>query len=500
MNERKLGLLIFFVSLFSISSLAQAEEYRGFRPQPRDGEPRIRSALVIGNASYQVKPLKNPIQDARAVAQALKDLGFDHVQKVEDAKVSELGPAIRKFTKRMRSRGGLAFVYYSGHGMELGGENYLIPIDLEANTEAEIEYGGGVKLNMLVGSLERENGPNIIVLDACRNNPFRSFLKDGRAGLGSTSAPAGTLIVYAAAPGKVAADGQGQLGTFTSSLLNHLIKPGLEIRKVMLMTRADVVSQTRRSRVPQIPWDSSSLLGEIFLGGAPIGRSSKPPNQRPPKKLSKEELAKLDKACRNDPNPINHCRRACKGGSAASCNEMGAIYDLGRWSLAQNFEKALEFYTLACDGGDGWGCRNLGYMYQYNRGVPQNDGVAVRYYRKSCQFGIALGCANLGYMYDKGAGITKSFKKAVEYYKKACDAGNALGCNNLGTMYDKGGGVEQSDSKAFELYTQACDGGNALGCSNLSWMYSGGRGVPVDAEKAKKLKRQACDLDRDYCD
>ena len=292
---------------------SKAEQYmHGFRPTLWKGEPQTRSALVIGNAKYKRSPLQNPVNDARAVAKVLKDaLGFDYVKKIENTKISQLGRAIQRFTERMRKKGGLAVVYYSGHGMELSGENYLIPVDLDARIEADIEYGGGFKLNHLLHSLKRANGPNIIILDACRDNPFRSFVKSTKGGLANTDAPVGSLIAYAAAPGKQAADGGGGLGPFTEALLRYLPKRGVEIERVLKSARADVVMVTKSSSHPQVPWSSSSLVGDIFLGGAPT--TSRP--QSKPIEVPKGMVAvprgeffmgcneKVDKECDYDEKP-----------------------------------------------------------------------------------------------------------------------------------------------------------------------------------------------------
>ena len=296
---------------------SKAEQYmRGFRPTLRKGEPQTRSALVIGNAKYKRSPLQNPVNDARAVAKVLKDaLGFDYVKKIENTKTSQLGRAIQRFTERMRKKGGLAVVYYSGHGMELSGENYLIPVDLDARIEADIEYGGGFKLNRLLHSLKRANGPNIIILDACRDNPFRSFVKSTKGGLASTDAPVGSLIAYAAAPGKQAADGGRGLGPFTEALLRYLPKRGVEIEKVLKSARADVVMVTKSSSHPQVPWSASSLIGDIFLGGAPTTSRQIVQPQPKPIKAPKGMVAvprgkffmgcneKVDKECDDDEKP-----------------------------------------------------------------------------------------------------------------------------------------------------------------------------------------------------
>lgn len=235
-----------------------------------------RSALVIGNAAYETKPLRNPRNDARAVARVLQELGFEYVEKLEDLKTKDLGPAIERFIERVRMEGGIAVLYYSGHGIELEGENYIIPVDLNLSEERNLRYGGAVQLNHVLAGLERSNGPNIVILDACRNNPFPSTLRNVGIGLGRTLAPSGSLVAYAAAPGQVASDGQGDLGTFTRALVRHLARPDLEVRDVLLEARQEVEEETRNRGFRQVPWDSSSLMSRVFLGkGQPAPRKQR---------------------------------------------------------------------------------------------------------------------------------------------------------------------------------------------------------------------------------
>lgn len=259
-----MGLLALFASSHAD---AKPTVIRGFRVAPVEGEPTVRSALLIGNGAYShLPPLRNPVRDVGLMAKMLRASGFDEVFVHEDVSRRKLEPIVDEFTRKVRERGGLALVYYSGHGVEVKGRNYLLPVDLEPGTAGQVQFGGAVSLDYLLGSLERSNGPNVIILDACRNDPVARRATGIQAGLGHVVAPSGSLIAYATAPGDFASDGKGSNSPFARALAAHLLVPGLEIRDALTRVRRDVRNATE---TVQTPWDSSSLLGQIFLGGPP---------------------------------------------------------------------------------------------------------------------------------------------------------------------------------------------------------------------------------------
>jgi len=212
---------------------------------------------------------------------------------------------------------------------------------------------------------------------------------------------------------------------------------------------------------------------------------------------------------------------AMAGSEAKSLFEQGLKAD-----IQENYKIAAKLYKKACDGGNAWGCNNLGNLYANGHGVQQNYFKAAKFYKKACDIEFAKGrfynaCnklgtlyVNLGVLYAKGRGVQQNYSKAAKLYKKACDGGNALGCNNLGVLYERGRGVEQSYSKAAKLYKKACDGGNADGCHSLGVLYAkvcdggnadgcynlgvlydnGGYVVQQDHSKAAKLYKKACNL------
>ena len=233
-----------------------------------------RHALVIGNANYQSSPLRNPLNDARDMAAALKGLGFQ-VQSLLDADAGQMEQAILDFGDRLRT-GGVGLFYYAGHGVQAQGSNYLIP--LQANISREIQLkrkaiDAGLVLDAMGAA---NNGLNIVILDACRDNPYANSFRNTTRGLARMDSPKGSLIACATAPGDVAADGDGRNGVFTKHLLEQMQKPGVQVEQVFKQVTQAVHAETRQR---QTPFTTSSLLGEFYFkpGSAP----PPPPEPKP---------------------------------------------------------------------------------------------------------------------------------------------------------------------------------------------------------------------------
>jgi uncharacterized caspase-like protein len=226
-----------------------------------------RLALVIGNAAYRTDALDNPINDARLVADSLKRAGFN-VTLRENLDRAGLVNAMREFGTRL-SENTVAVLYYAGHGLQLRDRNYLIPVDAEIRSEDEIPIAG-LDLGFILGRMQfARSRINIVILDACRNNPFAGRSSSSTAqGLAQMDAPVGTLLAFATAPGKLAADSGGGASAnslYASYLARHLLTPGLPVESVFKRVREGVVRDTKEQ---QVPWESSSLQGEFaFVPG-----------------------------------------------------------------------------------------------------------------------------------------------------------------------------------------------------------------------------------------
>ena len=247
---------VFTFLLVCIATLAQAQD-RNLQVE-KGGERRI--ALVIGNSAYKSSPLKNPVNDARAVAGALRQAGFEVTLK-EDLNQRALFEAAREFGNKLKEDG-VALFYYAGHGMQVRDRNYLVPVEADIQSELEVPYSS-LDVNFVMDVMSRARSRmNLVILDACRNNPFSRSFRSAVTGLAQMDAPGGTLLAYATAPGKVANDGTGDNGLYTQYLLKHLPTPGLPVEIVFKRVREDVEKETKSQ---QVPWESSSVKGDFFF-------------------------------------------------------------------------------------------------------------------------------------------------------------------------------------------------------------------------------------------
>ena len=227
-----------------------------------------RVALVIGNSAYaRVRPLPNPTNDARAMAKSLREIGFV-VTEGTDLDRTAMQTTIRDFL-REAARSQVAVVYYAGHGVQIDGRNYLVPVDIQ------LQGSGGITdtmmdLDTIMAGLDDQVRTNILILDACRNNPMAPRVastgptRDIEAGSSGLAAPttlgngstlgAGTLIAFATAPGQVALDGEGTNSPFSAALTRHIGTPGLEVQQMLTRVRAEVVAATKGK---QVPWSNS---------------------------------------------------------------------------------------------------------------------------------------------------------------------------------------------------------------------------------------------------
>ena len=242
------------------------------------GEKRV--ALIIGNSAYKKAPLRNPVNDARAISKALAATGFK-VTVIEDATQSTMRRAIRSFGNDIQT-GVVALFYYAGHGMQVRGKNYLIPVNADIEQEDEVE-DQSVDANLVLAKMESARSSlNLMILDACRNNPFPRRFRSATQGLAQMEAPTGTLIAFATAPGAIAADGDGANGVYTKHLLANIGRAGLPIEQLFKEVRIGV---TRETNHRQVPWESSSLIGNFsFVPGQAPAQAFKPvepPNQAP---------------------------------------------------------------------------------------------------------------------------------------------------------------------------------------------------------------------------
>ncbi len=243
-------------------------------------------ALIIGNSDYQVAPLVNPRNDAKLMAATLEDLGFEVLLR-EDLTYFEFGRVVANFGRSLEAAGedAVGLFYYAGHAVQANGENYLIPVDVDIQDELDLSVKA-VSMDLVMKSISTaSNRLNLVFLDACRNNPFKALSRSTGGGLARIDAPFGTLISYSTAPGAVALDGTGRNSPYTSALARAIKQPGLTVEQALKRVRINVVEKTNAR---QVPWESSSLIGDFYFAGEPAPASGQtqiaalPPSSKQP--------------------------------------------------------------------------------------------------------------------------------------------------------------------------------------------------------------------------
>ncbi|HLG83088.1 MAG TPA: caspase family protein [Bradyrhizobium sp.] len=241
--------------------------------------PEQRVALVIGNSNYRNAPqLANPDNDAQSMAQFLNSAGFEVVEAT-DLTQNDMIKVVQDFSARVQAHGPntVAMVYYAGHGVQLAGENYLVPVDAKVSSAGDL-VGDSVRLVDVMATLEAiPSRMRIVILDACRNNPFPTINDAGR-GLAIVDAPNGSIVGYSTAPGSEALDGNGGHSPYTAAFLNLAREPNVPIEQLFKRIRLDVAHATDGA---QTPWESSSLTSDFYFFGDTAVAATHPPVRGP---------------------------------------------------------------------------------------------------------------------------------------------------------------------------------------------------------------------------
>jgi uncharacterized protein len=482
-----------------------------------------RLALVIGNGAYQtVPPLLNPPNDAQDLADSLRHLGFDVIEQ-RDATRDALVKAVHDFSDRLPAAD-IALFFYAGHGLQLNGENYLIPVDAKIQNPADVRFNT-INLTDVQQEMEGGNRTTIIILDACRDNPFadklaqsgRSIATRGLVRMDATAA--GSLIVYSTQPNNIALDGAGRNSPFTAALLNHVATPGLEVRQMISRVRADVLAATDKK---QTPWDSSSLVGDVYLAGsapdpapqtttlpAPAVAPAAQPTPRDASASSAGSESECDKIAalhlpHTSPAAVQETEQpnwsrgviACQMEVQSHPDQLRFVYELARsQDHVKDYIEALRNYKTVTAGGFSEALVDLGAMYYLGHGVIQNYSIAFDYFSKAAAAGSPRGLANMAAMYADGRGVPKDDAKSLDYAEKSVAAGNPFGLKVIADHYFNGAGVPRDYQMAARYYQQAADLGDGQSIKFLANMYENGYlGLP-DAAKAAELRLRAQEID-----
>lgn len=480
-----------------------------------------RVALVVGISDYNhASQLPNPVKDATKIASVLSSLGFDVTLRT-NLGINDMRSEIRNFANKADTAD-VALVYFAGHGIEMSGKNYLIPNDAELRRDRDLEHEA-LTLNLVSNALEGAKRLRIIMLDACRNNPFAAQMKlsgnrtrSVSRGLAAVEPIGDSLVVYASKHGTVAEDGEGNNSPFAEALVKVLPTPGLEISLMFRKVRDQVIKATNRR---QQPFVYGSISGDPFYFTPKITIENKVV-------INNNNTPKITSACSIWPQIATTATKAQVQAFLSECHE-GIFYRLAQARLKElkgsavatlttpkidltvpksnepaedlylrakdyqngtngytkDYKKALSLYMQAASKGHAKSMTDVGWMNENGYGTPRNMNVAFEWYQKAADKGERMAMNNLGWMYTNGNAVEKNYSKAIHFYKKAIALGEPLSMTNLGWMYETGKGVTTNYHEAFKYYKQAADAGDLQGLHNTGWMYAAGRGTKQDFKK-----------------
>ncbi len=450
-------------------------------------QAETRRALVMGNADYKTAPLSNPANDARLMAKVLKTVGFD-VTTVINANQSQMRRAIVTFGRQLAKGDSVGLVYYAGHGVQVAGENYLIPLGADIKRDDEVALASINLTDLLRTMAHAKSRLNIAILDACRDNPFSSATRGlATRGLAPVEAPSGTLIAYATAPGKVAYDGVGKNSPYSAALGAAIPTVGVPIEEVFRQTRRNVLAATRGK---QTPWEHSSLTGAFYFDAKSADPDASARRDRDDT-LSKDqrlaELAAWDaiKDSQRAGDFRKHMKRYPDGLfvelAALRAERFKSKFSPWTWiitgstgrttskSASELYEQALKLESAATDGST----------------RTENLKTAFSLYKQAAELGLTAAMVQLARSYDKGLGTDQNMQQAAHWYTRASNEGNVKAMSALGTMYEFGEGKDKSLLEALRLYRLAADAGEAHAMTSLGFLFAEGKGVAKNSKRAK---------------
>jgi hypothetical protein len=491
-----------------------------------------RVALVIGNSAYQTVPkLPNPDNDAKLMSDTLLSLGFFVVGGGArlDLDKSGFNAALDEFSKQLVGAD-VALLYYAGHGVETHGLNYLVPVDAHPQDEADV-FAQMVSTSDILDRLEKSGARiNLVLLDACRDNPFRDHgVRSTTGGLAQMPAPIGTLISFATQPRSVSLDGEGGHSPYTSALVAAMQRPGAGLFKTFNQVGLAVEKATGGQ---QLPWVSSSAIsGNFYFAGKPepaiVNASTTPATATagppattapgwemrfsPPDDPLRQSITTDCDRLAAMPFDTGHTPdikgvevdRINVAAAASACNEamqrypdvIRFVFEAGRVATARkDYAGARRFYDQAVAAGYAMAMNNIGAIYEGGSGTPMNYVEAARWYQKAVDAGEPTAMVDLGYQYETGHGVKKDLARARQLYEAATRAGVSSAMNNLGLMYMRGEGMPRDYAEARRLFEQGITLGDAPCMNSLGVLYNTGEGVTRDGRVARQWFEKAAAL------
>ena len=484
-----------------------------------------RIALIIGNGRYASSPLLNPVNDARAMSKALRTMGFS-VTLLEDANMKQMSDAARDFGDGLQ-RGGVGLFYYAGHGMQIKGRNYLIPVGADIQREDEVSFNAFDAALLLEKMEAARSRVNIVILDACRNNPFSRSFRSGSQGLAQMDAPVGSYLSFATAPARVASDGKDGNGLYTQHLLEAMRTPGLKIEEVFKRVRVKVMAD---SEGQQIPWDNSSLAGDFYFippgtvtgSESPTLASVAPILISPPNERARAAPADADPApapvpvtvpvpvpvtvtvtaigaARNSESPLLHAKAATTAAMRPPtpaapkhdrANSEAAVASYKRGLDAKSsgdLAAAADAFGRAADSGHAAAQYEMALLFKSGRKpITQDLARSQRLFLQAAEQGNVSGQYEVAQMFAQGLGGPRNCAQATRWALKAAEAGSTEAAVLAGELNKVDCAGAKNPQEAARWFRVAADKGIPNAQFSLGVLYMNGDGVPKDLQEARR--------------
>jgi len=485
--------LALFLSLYlATGSVAHAEK---------------RVALVIGNSAYtHARALPNPDNDAKLMSDTLLSLGFFVVGGGAKLDLDKAGfdAALKEFRKELTGAD-VALFYYAGHGVETHGLNYLVPTDANPADDADV-LAQGIGLAGILDDLEQANVKiNLLLIDACRDNPFPDRLSAAGAGLAQMQAPAGTMISFASQPHGVALDGDGGHSPYTRALADAIRHPCYGLFRTFNEVGLAVEKATHGD---QLPWVSSSPIdGRFYFAGKQVAAATPAPlpdGQHRDLITDCDRLAAMPSDTGHSPElkgididkiDIPSAMLACNEAMKQYPDVMRFAFEAGRIAHARkDYVQARTLYEKAFTGGYAEAANGLGNLYSEGQDVPKDMAQAAQWYKKASDAGEPAAMDALAWLYEIGSGVPKKCPEAIHLYDVSGKLGLSSSINNMGLMYFKGSCVQRDYAEARHWFEQAVALGDGQAMNNMGTLYSDGRGVPRNTRTAREWFEKAAAL------
>jgi TPR repeat protein len=470
-----------------------------------------RVALVIGNSAYrEAQKLPNPVNDAKLMSDTLLSLGFFVVGGGARLDLDRAGfdAAIEDFRKALVGAD-VALFYYAGHGLETRGQNYLVPVDANPESEGDL-LAQMVGLSGILDQIERANIKiNLLLLDACRDNPFHGRLAASSAGLAQMQAPPGTLISFATQPHGVSLDGDDGHSPYTRALATAIQHPGYGLFRTFNEVGLAVEKTTHGD---QLPWVSSSPIdGRFYFAGKQEASLTKgtPPAQgsdslRRDLITDCDRLAAMPSDTGHPPNlkgvdtdkiDIPTALLACNEAMQQYPDVMRFVFESGRIAFARkDYTETRRLYEKAFAGGYVIAANGLGNLYSDGQGVHKDMAQAAQWYKKASDAGEPAAMDALAWLYQTGSGVPKNCPEAIRLYDVSGKLGLSASLNNMGLLYFHGTCVQRDYAVARQWFEQAVALGDPQAMNNMGTLYSDGHGVPRNTKLARQFFEKSAAL------